>query len=345
MTVDQNGSSLAASSVAGALPRTCSSSRSSTSRLARTKSSVRQNLDMDCHGFGAILRDMTIDFDSARMFIYANGRLLEQHVYAHLFEKASNSPAVAALLAYQNDDGGFGHGLEPDKRCPDSQPLDVAVALECLATVGANATDVVMRACDYLTTVADDRGAVPILLPSVAAYPRAAHWSGGVVPPDLNPTAAIAGHALGLGVEHPWLDKATAYCLATLENEDAPREAHTLLAVTQLLEQLGDARVGDMAAAVAAVLPGSSFFQPVPEPGNYGVTPLQFAPTPESMARAWFDDAAIGAHLDDLEAQQQDDGGWPIAWSPPSDASRCEWRAIRTLDALRTLTAYGRLGT
>ena len=44
-----------------------------------------------------------------------------------------------------------------------------------------------------------------------------------------------------------------------------------------------------------------------------------------------------------LERDQQTDGGWPVTWEPPSEASRLEWRGIVTLGALRTLTAYGRL--
>ena len=49
--------------------------------------------------------------------------------------------------------------------------------------------------------------------------------------------------------------------------------------------------------------------------------------------------------LDRLQKNQQDDGGWPIAWDPPSEAARCEWRGIVTLGALRTLTSYGRLSS
>jgi hypothetical protein len=44
-----------------------------------------------------------------------------------------------------------------------------------------------------------------------------------------------------------------------------------------------------------------------------------------------------------LAAQQQDDGGWPVrrrAWPPGSAAV---WRAIVTVEALRTLRAYGRI--
>jgi hypothetical protein len=102
-------------------------------------------------------------------------------------------------------------------------------------------------------------------------------------------------------------------------------------------------RAEPLAAALAAALPGSPMVQLTPDPDAYGVTPLQFAPRPDSLPRGWFADEVVDAHLDSLERQQQPDGGWPIAWDPPSTASRCEWRALRTVDALGVLAAYGRI--
>jgi hypothetical protein len=57
------------------------------------------------------------------------------------------------------------------------------------------------RACDYLAGVRSD-GGVLCVLPSIAAYPRAAHWRSADLPPGLNPAAAIAGllHALGADI-------------------------------------------------------------------------------------------------------------------------------------------------
>jgi hypothetical protein len=37
------------------------------------------------------------------------------------------------------------------------------------------------------------------------------------------------------------------------------------------------------------------------------------------------------------------DGGWPIAWEPPGPAAASAWRAIVTIEALRTLDANDRL--
>ena len=53
--------------------------------------------------------------------------------------------------------------------------------------------------------------------------------------------------------------------------------------------------------------------------------------------------AALADELDDLVAGQQDDGGWTFSWSAWNPAAAWEWRGVVTVQALRTLAAYGRL--
>jgi hypothetical protein len=72
-------------------------------------------------------------------------------------------------------------------------------------------------------------------------------------------------------------------------------------------------------------------------------TPLQFATSPEHPLRRFFSDAIIEGFLDRLIAAQREDGGWPIDWPAPGTTAIHEWRAIRTLEALQTLSAFGRL--
>jgi len=48
----------------------------------------------------------------------------------------------------------------------------------------------------------------------------------------------------------------------------------------------------------------------------------------------------IHDHLMALDAEQKEDGGWPIAWEPPGEMARLEWRAYRTLKSIITLEAY-----
>jgi hypothetical protein len=52
----------------------------------------------------------------------------------------------------------------------------------------------------------------------------------------------------------------------------------------------------------------------------------------------------IEAHLDHLLASQRPDGGWTVNFPAFTEAAGLEWRAWATVQALRVLRAYGRLG-
>lgn len=80
-----------------------------------------------------------------------------------------------------------------------------------------------------------------------------------------------------------------------------------------------------------------------PSTPGYVKTPLEFAPHPSRLARRLFDDETMGLHLKALVARQENDGGWPITWDPPSAAAVSEWRAFMTVKWLDVLDNYGRL--
>jgi hypothetical protein len=281
--------------------------------------------------------------DRARDFLQRNARVLERRLFDVLFDGASPGGVVDALRGYRNEDGGFGHGLEPDKRAPESQPLDVRFAVEMLELSGAEDEDMVLRACDFLASVAAPSGAVRIVLPSIADHPRAEHWGDGVFEPDLNPTAGIVAYLHTAQIEHPWRDAATAYCFDELEH-DVPEEAHTLLEVVRFLDHVPDQeRAETLVPPGTAARPSSRWFLADAADPEYGVTPLQFAPAPESRWRSLFDDAQIEAHLDRIERDQADDGGWPLTWEPPGEGAKLEWRGYITVRNLLVLQAYARL--
>lgn len=283
-------------------------------------------------------------YEAARAFIYREGRLLERRLFATVFEGAAPAGVVDALRGYQNDDGGFGHGLEPDKRCPASLPVDVEVAFQTLVAAGTVDLPMVRRACDFLASVADPRtpGAVPLAFPVTEAYPRADHWSEWTYTPGIFPTAGLAGLLYRMGVEHPCRSRATAFCWSAI-GAGMPEDAHALHEVLVFLEHVPDRRRAKaLVPAVEEQLPRASWYRASPDDPSYGVTPLHLAPTPDSPWRHLFADELIEGHLARLRRDQQPDGGWPLTWDPPSAASTLEWRGIETLRALRALTAYGR---
>lgn len=286
-------------------------------------------------------------FANGQRFIYRQARVLERRVFACLYQGAPSEGVIDALRAYRNDDGGFGHGLEPDKRCPASLPIDVETALQAMVTVGECPRELLRQTCDFLASVAQAAhagGGVPPALPVIEGYPKAEHWSEWTYLPGLNPTAGLVGLLRTLGVDHPWVSVAAAYCWRQLETEELPAAGHTLSEVLIFLDHNPERERADLVArSVAQLLPTAAQFCWDADSTEYGLTPLHLAPRPESRWRSLFSEAQIESHLERLAQQQQTDGGWPLSWDPPSEASILEWRGMETLRALNTLRAYGRL--
>ncbi|HEY4943396.1 MAG TPA: hypothetical protein VII56_18340 [Rhizomicrobium sp.] len=281
----------------------------------------------------------------ARDFILRNARLLERRRFAFHFEGGGSADVVNALAAYRNRDGGFGAALEPDKRDPGSQPVDVQFAFETLDAVNAFDAALVTGAADWLASVTTAEGGVPFALASLNAYPHAPWWAVDANPPaDLNPTAAIAGLLLKHKVEHPWVARASAFCWSALEKSDSTG-FHTLMPALAFLEHAPErARAKKAMDAILERIATPGVVALDPDAGGYVQKPLDWAPFPHSPCRKLFSDSVIAQHLAALAAKQQEEGGWPISWDTVGPGVTLEWRGYRTLEALRTLKAYGALG-
>ena len=282
------------------------------------------------------------DVDLARRFVARNARLLDRHRFAHLIDGAPPEPVLRALAAYANDDGGFGHALEPDLRSPTSQPGAVQHALEILGETGATSDAMLLGAANFLRSVQRPDGGVPFALASVGDDERAPWWQPS---DDSSPiqTASNAAALLRAGAEHPWLEGAVAYCWAHLDRV-AESAYHALFAVAFL-----DAVADDDRAQAALDEAGGRILDPGlisldPAAGGDVHTPLDLSPWPAARSRRLFDQATIDAHLDALAAAQGDDGGWSFGFPEWSPAATLDWRGYMTVRALVVLRANGRLG-
>lgn len=63
------------------------------------------------------------NFDRAKVFIKTKARGLERSLFEYEFENGSQESVLAELITYQNKDGGFGNGIEPDFWLPNSSPM------------------------------------------------------------------------------------------------------------------------------------------------------------------------------------------------------------------------------
>ncbi len=55
--------------------------------------------------------------------VLSNGSAIEKAKWNYLFNKESKEYIVSELIKYQNDDGGFGNGLEADILLPASSSI------------------------------------------------------------------------------------------------------------------------------------------------------------------------------------------------------------------------------
>ena len=164
---------------------------------------------------------MSVGVTLAERFVLANARLLERHRTARLLHGGPVDPILAALRAYRNDDGGFGHALEPDVRGPESEPAATLHALDVLAEIGALGDPMVAAAAAWVEEIADPDGGVPFVLPDSALYPHAP-WMVAV-DGGSQITFALAAVLYEAGARTPWLERAGAWCWAELAH---PGELH-----------------------------------------------------------------------------------------------------------------------
>ncbi|MDY7103670.1 MAG: hypothetical protein S0880_21015 [Actinomycetota bacterium] len=291
----------------------------------------------------------TVDLDRAAEFVWREARLLDRRRFGHTFVAPDPDGVAAAVLAYRNPDGGFGH-LEPDCRTPHSQPEATRFALATLAEVDRLDDEIAAPTVAWLETVSTPAGALPFCLPSVEGFPRAPWWQPGDGAANLNPTAALVGLLRTAGADSSWVRRAERWCFDEVDRRIAAGTApdqYEVACLGALVAHATDTDRAETASRWVVDHLGGGGVVPLDEPEVEGEadvhTPIEVAPTPGHVWRAAFDDATIERSLDHLVASQADDGGWPIGWRPPSDAAVLEWRGARTVDALRVLAANGRL--
>ncbi|MET8683422.1 hypothetical protein ABZV77_04330 [Streptomyces sp. NPDC004732] len=295
----------------------------------------------------------------AEHFVWLTARVLEQRRFAyHFLDGAGGAPAAdaveTALTSYTTADGGYGFALEPDLRGPVSQPLHTGHALGVLDSIRRCGGQRVERVCRYLTSVSTPEGALPAIHPSQRGYPAAPFMPIVDNPPsELLATGPVVGLLHRNEVWHAWLFRATDFCWAAVESlershpyeiraavaflDGAPDRPRARAAADRLGRLVREQRIAALDPADLDAYPVSPGYGP----GEHHF-PHDFAKVPESLARSWFTDAEMERSLDFLARDQEADGGWPVRWRQWAPGTAMEARPIVTIEALRTLRAYGR---
>jgi len=294
-------------------------------------------------------------FEAARQFVSTHGRALDAALLAKSRGHGSAEAVMVALIAFQNPDGGFGHGLEPDMRSPASTAIATSIGLRLLARVGAPVRHpTVVGAIDWLEGMLDrENGVWPIVGKDVGLAPHAPWWGWSE---DLaaswngfrfNPTAEILAHLYRYRAATPAavFESAEAGLRRTLAEVDVLDGAYDLKCAIRLAE--ADSLPSDLAESLDALVRRSIAAH---DPADEHASPFDAAAIPSSPFADLVDNR-IESSLTALIDGQTEDGGWTWnsewAWGfvdkkAWADAER-DWRGWITREALETLLAYGRV--
>ncbi|MBS2551576.1 hypothetical protein KGQ19_32380 [Catenulispora sp. NL8] len=287
---------------------------------------------------------MEIDLDSAVSFVATHARVIERRRLQFLLDGGSPAGVLAALDAYRNPDGGYGWGLEPDQRSSTSQPVAAMHALEVLAAVRDD-SDRAMQICDWLAAHTLPDGGIAFGLPHADTAGCAPHWTGAdTEKSSLQMTAQLAAQAHRLArhrkdiAEHPWLVRATSFCLDSIDRIDKAPHPYELMFVFLFLDAVADhdPRADRLFDRVQRFVVTDGPIS-VPEAEGEVLHLLDFSAYAGSRSRSLFDQAAITADLHRLASQQQPDGGWQVTFPASSPAAALEWRGCATAQAVATL--------
>jgi hypothetical protein len=294
-------------------------------------------------------------YEKAVAALQATARPLERARYARHFSGGSAADVVTALQAFQNPDGGFGHGLEPDIRLPASSVIATTVAFQHFRELRLAADHpLVASGCRYLLQTYDAAQINWSNIPaSIDDAPHAPWWAA---PDDpftnrSNPRAEIAGYLNDYPEHFPaaMQQAVTASVIDHLVQQPDTLEMHDLLCYIRLWET--ESLPPDTRAALFVKLKRVVDVTVERNPAGwraYGLPPLSIIRTPDSPFAEGCR-AEIEQNLDFVIDAQGEDGLWSPNWSwgdqwPDAwEQAQREWSGRMTVDNLVLLAAFGRI--
>ncbi|GAB3732678.1 hypothetical protein GCM10027598_56550 [Amycolatopsis oliviviridis] len=288
---------------------------------------------------------MTIDIDSAATFMATQARLLDRRRFEVLFRDGDPASALAALEGYRNPDGGYGHGLEPDCRSATSQPGGALHAFEVFADIGPVTSPRAAELCDWLASISLPDGGIPFALPMPDPFGSAPFWASAdpsVSSLQITAIVALVAHRVAAHdpavAAHPWLARATGYCLGEIEKLDEVPHALVLAFAMKLVDALGETR---LAGKLGRFVPDDGVVAVGGGIEGEAMRPLDFAPDPDGPARKLFRSEVIEADLRRVMGGQHEDGGWRVDYTSYSPAAALEWNGMFTVNTLSLLRNNG----
>lgn len=269
---------------------------------------------------------MDTTFEKARAFVYRNARPLDLARWQFHFEDGSREAVLHALSYYQNEDGGFGHAIEPDFWNPNSSPIGCWTASNVLREIGLTdpSHPMIQGILRYLDSGADfDGERWSNTIPTNNDYPHAIWWScpdAAGVPFD-NPTAALAGFILRFAEKgSPLYQKGRRIAEGSIKRylDGAEPEKHLIPCYLLLLEYAraaGEQLPEAERLAKQLLLDIDSLLQNDPErwKTEYLAKPSDFVDSDDRTVLTRYPDL-VKAECAFIRGAQLPDGSYPVTW-------------------------------
>lgn len=299
-------------------------------------------------------------FQEVRNWIYRNARPIDLFRWQYHFEKGSSEMVLKALEEYQNEDGGFGYGLEVDSWNPNSAPIQTFHGIKLIEEVGLQDKQhsIIKGILKYLDSGSEFDGKVwSNTMRSNNDYPHAPWWEHGsesTSHTSYNPTAGLVGFALRYSEQDTRLYQTCAHIACEAVNylmSVTELDMHTLENFITLYQYCEKANVNELFSlalmkdklkelVTASITKDTNVWAT-----SYVCKPSMFFNSPTSIF--YQDNKAIADYeCDFIINSRSSDGVWDVTWGWEAYAqewaiSRNWWMGSIAIDHMRYLKNFG----
>ncbi|MCB2299271.1 prenyltransferase/squalene oxidase repeat-containing protein [Clostridium tagluense] len=287
-------------------------------------------------------------------------RPLERSIFNYYFNDSSGDDILDSLETFQNSDGGFGNGIEPDFKLIQSSPMATSIGLRYLSKLDNNdrAQKMIARAVEYLETTFDSNRKGWYSVPSnVNEYPHAPWWE---FKSDINmtvidyswgnPSAELIGYLYKYKEYLNNLDiySLISYAITNLNERTEFKSEHEIFCYIHMYNTLDkefSSQLEDVLKLAVSQLVNIKESEWV----DYVPTPLKFVEM-DSTGFWGIQRKFIDQNLDYLIDKLEEHGKILPTWQWDKyleewEISKVEWMGILTLEALLSLCKFNRIMT
>lgn len=296
-------------------------------------------------------------FERAKNFLKEYSRKIDLRLFEYYFESGSVDSVLNVLQTYQNHDGGFGNGIEPDFRLKSSSPMATTIAMQYLRELNVSSdNELVQRAIKYFLNTFDHEKRLWHGVPKETNNePHAPWWhyneDQGRSPVEQcwgNPNAEIVGylHQYSELVPQDFLHMITDVAIEELKKLPDKMEMHEMLCYLRMAETLPLPQKSQVLEKLRKTVRQVASLDPNEWKG-YSAKPLWFAPTPKSPVFELIKDE-VELNLDYEIQNQSEEGSWTPNWfwgqyEEAWKQAEQEWKGYLTVKTLKSLHDYGRV--